>query len=303
MESADLRVFQMVAREGSITKAASRLGYVQSNVTARIQQLESELGSVLFFRHNRGMTLTSTGKTLLAYADKIVGLLDEATKALSSTSEPTGPLVIGSTQTTATVRLPKMLAAYYEQYPNVLLSLSTGHTQFLMEKVLHYELDGAFIGNKCDHPELESYPAFEEELVIASAPTVTNLEQAVARPILVYSTGCSYREVLQRWLLSSGYTQPVIMEFGTLEAILGGVAAGLGISLLPKTVTRKHEAEGAVLTHAIPAMFSSIKTEFIVRKDSFISSALRAFIGMLPSAGADAAADPVADAGTGTLVG
>lgn len=48
MESGDLRVFQMVAREGSITKAALQLGYVQSNVTARIQQLEAELGTTLF---------------------------------------------------------------------------------------------------------------------------------------------------------------------------------------------------------------------------------------------------------------
>ncbi|MFP3599715.1 LysR family transcriptional regulator, partial [Chryseobacterium sp. SIMBA_029] len=54
MESGDLRIFQMVAREGSITKAAARLGYVQSNVTARIRQLEEDLKTELFFRHNRG---------------------------------------------------------------------------------------------------------------------------------------------------------------------------------------------------------------------------------------------------------
>jgi DNA-binding transcriptional LysR family regulator len=283
MESADLRVFQMVSREGSITKAALRLGYVQSNVTARIQQLESELRTVLFFRHNRGMTLSSSGKTLLVYADKIVGLLDEATRALSSSSEPSGPLMIGSTQTAAAVRLPKLLASYYEQHPNVLLSLTTGHSQFLMEKVLHYELDGAFIGCPCDHPELLSVPAFDEELVIVSAAAVTNLEEALTRPILVYSKGCSYRDVLEQWLLSSGLTQPIIMEFGMLEAIIGGVSAGLGISLLPRSVIRKHEVEGAVRTHAIPDSFSHMKTEFITRKDSFVSSALRAFIETLPS--------------------
>lgn len=146
MESGDLRVFQMVAREGSITKAAVQLGYVQSNVTARIQQLEAELGTILFLRHNRGMTLSASGKLLLDYANKIIGLLDEASKALSSTVEPSGPLMIGSTQTTAAVRLPKLLASYYEEHPNVQLSLTTGHTQFLLDKVLRYELDGAFIG-------------------------------------------------------------------------------------------------------------------------------------------------------------
>jgi DNA-binding transcriptional LysR family regulator len=281
MESADLRIFQMVAREGSITKAALRLDYVQSNVTARVQQLESELGTALFFRHNRGMTLSSSGKTLLVYADKIVGLLDEATKALSSSSEPSGPLMIGSTQTAAAVRLPKLLASYYGQHPNVLLSLTTGHSQFLMEKVLHYELDGAFIGCPCDHPELQSVPAFDEELVLVSAASVADLEEALTKPILVYSTGCSYRDVLEKWLLSSGLTQLSIMEFGMLEAIIGGVSAGLGISLLPRSVIRKHEAEGAVRTHAIPDSFSHMETHFISRKDSFVSSALRAFIGIL----------------------
>ncbi|RNB88479.1 LysR family transcriptional regulator [Brevibacillus nitrificans] len=280
MESGDLRIFQMVAREGSITKAASRLGYVQSNVTARIQQLESELGTVLFFRHNRGMTLSSSGITLLAYADKIVGMLDEATKALTSTSEPSGPLMIGSTQTAAAVRLPKLFAAYYEQYPNVLLSLTTGHTQFLMEKVLHYELDGAFIGCECEHPELQSIPAFDEELVIASATAITDLDEALARPSLVYGHGCTYRAVLERFLHTRGFISPVIMEFGTIEAIIGGVSAGLGISLLPRTVTSRPETEGIIRTHEIPDSLRHMKTEFIMRKDSFISNALRAFIEM-----------------------
>ncbi|MCE0738474.1 MULTISPECIES: LysR family transcriptional regulator [Bacillus] len=278
MESGDLRVFQMVAREGTITKAALQLGYVQSNVTARIQQLEAELGTILFLRHNRGMTLSASGKLLLDYANKIIGLLDEASKALSSSVEPSGPLMIGSTQTTAAVRLPKLLAAYYEEHPNVQLSLTTGHTQFLIDKVLRYELDGAFIGCECNHPELESYPAFEEEPVVVSAASVSNAEEAITKPILVYSTGCSYRETLEKWLRSVGVTQPVIMEFGTLEAIIGGVTAGLGISLLPRTVVQKHEAEGSIRLYPLPEALRQMKTEFIVRKDSFISSALRTFM-------------------------
>ncbi|MEG7379148.1 LysR family transcriptional regulator [Bacillus subtilis] len=278
MESGDLRVFQMVAREGSITKAALQLGYVQSNVTARIQQLEAELGTMLFLRHNRGMTLSASGKLLLDYANKIIGLLDEASKALSSSLEPSGPLMIGSTQTTAAVRLPKLLASYYEEHPNVQLSLTTGHTQFLIDKVLRYELDGAFIGCECNHPELVSYPAFEEEPVVVSAASVSNAEEAITKPILVYSTGCSYRETLEKWLRSAGVTQPVIMEFGTLEAIIGGVTAGLGISLLPRTVVQKHEAEGSIRLYPLPKALRQMKTEFIVRKDSFISSALRTFM-------------------------
>ncbi|UJF35809.1 LysR family transcriptional regulator [Paenibacillus hexagrammi] len=283
MESTDLRVFQSVAQEGSITKAASRLGYVQSNVTNRIQQLETELNTSLFVRHNRGMTLSSSGKTLLGYADKIIRMLDEASRALSATEEPKGPLQIGSTQTAAAVRLPKLLASYYALYPDVHLSLSTNHSQSLMDKVLQYELDGAFIGCPCDHPDMQAIPAFDEELVVVSAPSVTSLKEAAAKPILVFSKGCSYRDVLHQWQESAGITQPVIMEFGTLEAIIGGVSAGLGISVMPRAVIHKHEADGAVRIHELPISYSHMTTHFITRKDSFVSSALRAFIEMIPT--------------------
>jgi DNA-binding transcriptional LysR family regulator len=278
MDSSDLQVFRAVAREGTITKAAQRLGYVQSNVTARVQRLEAELKTELFIRHNRGMTLSPSGKTLIAYADKIVGLLDEAAKALSATSEPSGPLMIGSTQSSAAVRMPRLLAEYYGKYPNVLLSLTTGHSDFLIEKVLGYELDGAFIGCQIAHPELQTTPAFDEELVIISASSVASLEEAVTRPILVFSSGCSYRNVLKQWLPSAGWTHSVVMEFGTLEAIIGGVAAGLGISLLPRSVVRKHAAEGAVRAHTVPESIRHMQTTFITRKDAFVSSALHAFI-------------------------
>ncbi len=68
------------------------------------------------------------------------------------------------------------------------------------------------------------------------------------------------------------------MEFGTLEAIIGGVTAGLGISLPPRTVVQKHEAEGSIRLYPPPEALRQMKTEFIVRKDSFISSALRTFM-------------------------
>jgi DNA-binding transcriptional LysR family regulator len=152
-----------------------------------------------------------------------------------------------------------------------------------MEQVLHFELDGAFIGCQCNHPELQSVPAFLEELAIVSAASVADLDEAITKPILVYSTGCSYRDVLEKWMLSIGLKQPIIMEFGTLEAIIGGVSAGLGISLLPRSVIIKQEAEGAVFAHAIPDSISHMKTVFITRKDSFVSSALRAFIETLPN--------------------
>ncbi|MGG6312656.1 LysR family transcriptional regulator [Paenibacillus macerans] len=281
MDSTELRIFQAVAREGSITKAAARLGYVQSNVTARIQQLESELGTGLFYRHNRGMTLTSSGRMLLDYADKIVGLLDEAAAALSRSGEPTGPLLIGSSQTTAAVRLPKLLSKYYEMYPKVELTLTTDLSDRLAERVLQYDLDVAFGSFPYNHDDLVSIPVFDEEVVVISPPGIADMDEALAKPSLVYSRGCSYREMLEGLQRSRGITHVGTMEFGTLEAILGGVSAGLGISLVPRIVAQKQEREGAVRVHEVPESMRHMKTELIYRKNAHPTSALRALIDLL----------------------
>ncbi|UUZ85783.1 LysR family transcriptional regulator [Paenibacillus sp. P26] len=281
MESGDLRVFQAVAQEGTITKAAAKLSYVQSNVTARIRRLESELNTPLFYRHNRGMTLTASGKTLLAYAEKVLGLLDEAAKIVAYASHPAGPLVIGSHQTAVAVRLPGLLAAYHKRYPEVSLSLMTGPSPQLIEQVLRYELDGAFVTGPVEHDDLVQLPAFTEELAIVSEPGLERIDDTVHKPHLVLFSGRSCRNRLDLWLRANHRPQAQIMEFGTLEAILGGVAAGLGISLLPTTVTQRREQEGRLRTHALPEEFSRLETVFIRRKDTLPTSAMSELLAML----------------------
>src|SRR5215472_5055748 len=112
MDSGDLQVFEAVARAGGITRAADALHTVQSNVTARVQLLERELGVQLFERHSRGVSLTSAEQVLLPYAEQVGRLLAEAQRAVGDTSVPRGPLRVGSLETTAARRLPTVLAAY-----------------------------------------------------------------------------------------------------------------------------------------------------------------------------------------------
>ncbi|MBB6669924.1 LysR family transcriptional regulator [Cohnella nanjingensis] len=281
MESGDLRVFQAVAAEGSITKAAAKLNYVQSNVTARIRQLEEDLHTVLFHRHNRGMTLTAGGKSLLEYANKILGLLEEASRAVTSSTEPRGPLAIGATQSCAAVRLPLLLAQYHRRYPDVSLSLSTGHSSQVLDKVLRYEVDGAFLSGPVPHDEVIAIPAFDEDLALVSEYGMQELADAAAKPILVFTDGCHYRSVLEEWLRNNDWKSPQIMEFGTLEAIIGGVSAGLGITLLPQSVVAQSAAAGSVRTHDAAMLPHTIRTNFVMRKDAFVSRPLQLFLDEL----------------------
>ena len=101
MDAAELKVFEAVARTGSMNRAALELNTVQSNVTARVKSLETELGSALFERTNRGVTLTAAGKRLLPFAARAARLLDDAKRAVADEGTPSGALIVGSLETTA----------------------------------------------------------------------------------------------------------------------------------------------------------------------------------------------------------
>lgn len=276
MEFKDLEIFQMVATKGTITDAAKELSYVQSNITSRIKKLEAEMNTALFNRHNRGMTLTPEGKKLLVYAEKILSLTNEMKKVVQSKTEPAGKLEIGTVETV--IRLPAILSSYSKKYKNVDLSLLTGVTEQLRNDVLHHRLDGAFVTEIDQHPELVSHNVFEEELVLLSDSSKTSIEQLVGEPILCFSEGCGYRARLAKWYKDQNITPQKIMEFGTLETILGSVSMGLGITFVPKSAVGHLEKRRLVHCHYLPEKYSRINTIFVRRKDAYLTSTLERFI-------------------------
>ncbi len=281
LDTAALQVFSAAARSGSVSKAAQLLNYAQSNVTTKIKQLEKELGAPLFYRHNRGITLTPAGKTLLEYADKALRLLEEARKAVQDASTPTGPLSIGSMETTAAVRLPHLLADYHRMCPEVDLSFVTGPSQQLIQAVLDYSLDGAFVMGPVEHPELLQDSVFEEDLVLVTDtlhPRLDFPKELTDRTVLVFRSGCSYRAKLLGWLQEEGVMPVKIMEFGTLETIIGCVAAGLGVSLLPESIVRSKTKESLIRSYPIPERYGRVQTVFIRRKDAYLTQAYKLFL-------------------------
>src|SRR5947207_15519688 len=109
MDLVELRIFKAVAEQGGITKAAALLHRVQSNVTTRVQQLEERLGTKLFHRQGRRLVLSSEGKVLLAYAERLLRLSSEAQAALRGHG-PHGVFRLGTLESTAATRLPAVLA-------------------------------------------------------------------------------------------------------------------------------------------------------------------------------------------------
>ncbi|TDH57875.1 LysR family transcriptional regulator [Dankookia rubra] len=284
MDAADLRVFEAVLRLGGMGRAATELHTVQSNVTARMRRLEDELGTPLFHRHARGVEPTPAGQRLLPFACRMASLLDGARRAALDDGTPQGALVLSSLETTAALRLSPALTTFVAAHPAVDLTLRTGTTCELVEQVLDHRLEGAFVCGPVAHPELEAETVFVEELALLSAPSIGSLDALAGRGdlrIVVLRRGCSYRHRLEEVLARRGIPVVRVLEFGTLEAIFGCVAAGLGVTLLPRALVGPIWREGRVALHAIPARDARVETVFVRRRDAYRSSALAAFVEMV----------------------
>ncbi|MFK4506941.1 LysR substrate-binding domain-containing protein [Bradyrhizobium daqingense] len=287
MELSDLQTFATVARAGGITRAAEELNTVQSNVTQRVKALEAEIGTALFERHARGMTLTGAGKRLLPYAQKIAALSREALLAARDDGEPKGPLAIGSMETTAAVRLPPLLADFHRHCPAVRLSLRTAPTADLVAAVLDGTLDGAFVAGPITHDDLTATSAFREELVLVSARRWASLAELRAGTpesgptALVFRTGCTYRQRLEQVFVEFGWPSAARFELGTLDGMIGCVAADMGVTLLPRAVVEGSAMSGNVSIHTLSASHARVETLFIQRRAGHRTSALGGFAACL----------------------
>lgn len=280
MDLQALRIFKAVADEGSVTRAAGRLHYVQSNVTARLRGLEEALGTELFHRTGRRLAITPAGRTLLAYAEQILGLAEAARQAVRADDVPQGTLVIGSMETMAAARLPAALSAFHRAHPQVELQLETGTTEALLADVLAYRLDCALVAGPQHHPELHAEPVFVEELVLiteAAHPPVGGPRDLHRPQMLSFRSGCAYRGLLERWLIDGGVRPARIASFGTFEAIIGCVAAGMGVSLMPASVVEPHRRLGTIRTHRIEAAYAQVATLLVWRRDQARHAAREAF--------------------------
>ena len=296
MDAWDFQVFAAVAKEGGMTKAADYLHTVQSNVTKRIRLLEDELGTTLFHRHKKGISLTSAGEQLLPYAEKIQQLLAEAKGAVTKSSVPKGPLRIGAIETTVALRLAPVFTRYGKLYPEVDLSIATDTTGALIADVLDYSLEGAFVAGPVSHPRLTSVAVFEEELVLYAPGEVKDVFQfinAKTPKVLVFRGGCSYREKLERLFSQWGMAQVRFLEFSSLDGIYGCVSAGLGVTLFPRALSEQRLWKArwgkTISLHRLAKQDAIVPTVFIRHSDAYVSAAMARLIDLLPAGKANGA--------------
>lgn len=260
-----LEIFRAVAREGGVLRAAARLNRVQSNVTTRIKQLEERLGVALFRRQGRNLVLSAEGHNLLVHAERLLRMADEVESELRD-GPARGPFRLGSLESTAGSRLPAILSRYHALHPGVVIELSTGTTGALIQRVLDYRIEAAFVSEPFTAPALSSLQVFEEELVLITArdhAPVTRAADLGRSTLLAFAQGCSYRKRLEDWFGATNVLPERVLEFASYPAIIACVAAGTGCAIAPRSVLESLRASDDVAVHPLPARVRDNRTHLV----------------------------------------
>ena len=284
MELKSLRLFVEVAESGSFIAAAERSHTVQSNVTAHIKKLESELGAQLFNRKG-GISLTGAGNTLVDYARKILATHDHALGLFNEQQQACCRLHLGAMETTTAVRLPPVLAEFHQQNSDIDLTLETGPSASLIERLIKGDLEAIFVAGKTRHSQFYHRKVFSEQLVlIGPAPfnKMPDTDQLLQSAFLVFRQGCSYRHRIELFLATLGINSTRMFEFGSIDGMLGCVAGGMGYALMPLSVVKAHQGRFNIGYQEIDPEVAQVDTYFTTRDPNNWSPALKRFADLLP---------------------
>lgn len=276
MELRHLRYFVIVAEELNVTRAAQRLQMAQPPLSQQIHQLEEELGVTLFHRSKRRIELTDAGQIFLEEARRTLAQAEHARRmAQRAQRSEIGRIVIGFVSETTYDLLPSMLQAYRARFPQVEVILremtTTQQVQALQKGRIHLGV------LRLPIPEsgFNFHVIRQEPFVIVVPPTsdfasdeTLTLFALREEPFVLFPRVISpgvYDQVIGL-CNQAGFSPLIVQEATELHTILGLVAVGIGISLLPASV-RLIRSQGLVY-RAMPPSATMASTALAWRQDS-----------------------------------
>ena len=259
IELRHLRYFVAVAEELHFGRAAARLGIAQPPLSQQIQRLERKVGGPLFDREGRTVRLTSAGAALLPAARRLLSDAAEATAMVRRAARgESGAVVIGFTPSTLFSPLPAAVRRYRELYPGVMVQLRQMVPIDYEEALPAGRLDLAMVREPPESPGIVAIPVLTERFVAAvprahplAGAKAVPLEALREDPFVLFPEDISpglYRRI-QELCSGAGFEPRVVQQADEWQTILSLVEAGLGVSLIPESLTA-HRSEAL----AFPAL-------------------------------------------------
>jgi DNA-binding transcriptional LysR family regulator len=245
VEIRQLEHFVAAAEERHFSRAAERSNIVQSGLSASIRALEAELGTRLFDRTTRRVSLTESGRALLPEARRVLTTATAAREAVAGVEGLTrGTLSIGIMQSLDAVRLPALLARFRALHPGVDIRLRQAGTTVLLQEVREGRLELAFASSPEPAPAgLVGHELLSEAMMLACSPRHPLAGRATARladlrdeRFVDGDTAWGIRTASDRAFLDAGIERHVAFAVNDMPTLLDLVAHDLGVALLPRSL-------------------------------------------------------------------
>jgi DNA-binding transcriptional LysR family regulator len=295
MEIRQLKAFLAIAEAKTFTAGARRVNVTQAAISMQIKQLEDEVGLQLFTRTPRRVIMTEAGEYLLERARKI---LREHDNALAEIAELAGAehgrLRIGSASAEfATQQLPHILQSIREKYPNAELAVTAGTSQKLVEKIMHGEIDIAFVSLPVENSSITTDLLFSDEIVAIAHPSHPSANERyisaaalAGEKLILGERGGNTRRMIDDFFNAANVRPNIVMELSRQEAINQMVENNLGVGTAGAKTIANEVREGRLVSWMIEGAeinwelglarlrggyFSPIEKEFVALcKENFV---------------------------------
>ncbi len=251
MSDRRLKVFHTVAKLLSFTKAAEALHMTQPAVTFQVRQLEEYFNTRLFDRTHNRVNLTPAGERVAEFAERIFDLYAEMENSVRDlTGEISGALTIGASTTIAEYMLPALLGEFKNKYPDINLRLKVSNSEGIVSMVEHNVIDLGVVESPVSNKNLIVEVCHDDQLVVIAEPDhelcrrggKVKASEIVKYPFVSREEGSGTREVILQYLLDQKINPSDMtfsLELGSPEAIKGAVEAGMGITIISRSIIDK----------------------------------------------------------------
>lgn len=291
MEIRQLSTFIRVAQFKSFSKAAESLGYSQSAVTVQIHQLEEELHTRLFDRMGKRIALTDPGTQFLEHAYEVLNEVNKARLSVSDAGELRGRLHIGTIESLCFFKLPAVLRMYWEKHPHVVIRVTIGEPEHLIEQMERGELDMIYI---LDEPQYNNgwrklMEQREKVVFVASASLGEELrgipdlkvEQLLDMPFYLTERDANYRRVLDRFLASRETILTPFLECSDTSFIIKMLEINRGISFLPWYAVEQSVRQGKLSLLNVTNLHVSLYRQIFSHKEKWHTREMNEFVRLV----------------------
>lgn len=288
MELRNLQTFIRVAELQSFSKAAKSLGYSQAAVTIQIQQLEKELGTRLFERFPKSISLSEKGRCFFPYAQDILHQTHCACVAMQDTIEPCGTLRIGTIESLCSSIFPHLIATFHKRYPNVTITLSTSSPNQLLDALQKNDIDLVYILDNMlyDAHWIKVIEEQEEVVFVCSSKhSLAHKKDLVFADILqqdviLTEQDASYRFALEQYLLQHNLALSASLEVDNTDFIIQLLCHHEQISFLPYIAIAPYIDTQQLVALRPQDVSFQIYRQLLYHKNKWLTPEMQAFIDL-----------------------